>query len=263
MKTWENFEEQCTNFLNKKFGTYAKFVCKGGADSTVPDILVETNSGSLFYIEVKHSPAQCGQFVLLPDLKTKTFEYSSLNGNPINQYSKMIKNYMDNNFSEFVTAGTTGKSIDMPNGSDIFSNWIIQIYKEKGVRFFITNDNIIFPIDRFKEYFEVTAKYRIKRSGSSNVGKRDMNEVIEYISTHGYAITSHYIFKNKLFVVSEQKLHDHRFTVCGREYMFSLRTKEYEIRKLSKTYNANVIFSIRIKSIIKGLSEEEFIDYLK
>ena len=38
MKIWEKFEIQCTDYLNSKFGTYAKFIHKGGADSTVPDI---------------------------------------------------------------------------------------------------------------------------------------------------------------------------------------------------------------------------------
>jgi len=44
--------------------------------------------------------------------------------------------------------------------------------------------------------------------------------------------------------------------------MFSLRGNEYELRKLSNTYNANVIFSIKQKSS-RGLNDEDFIRYLK
>lgn len=62
MAIWEDFEVECTDYLNKRFGAYARFIHQGGADSTVPDILVETNSGHSFYIDAKHSPAQCGQF---------------------------------------------------------------------------------------------------------------------------------------------------------------------------------------------------------
>lgn len=69
MTVWEEFEIQCTNYLNKRFGDYAEFIHQGGADSTVLDILVNTNSGHSFYIDTKHSPAQCGQFVLLPKLQ--------------------------------------------------------------------------------------------------------------------------------------------------------------------------------------------------
>ena len=58
MKLWEEFEIQCTDYLNKRFGQYAKFSHQGGTNSTVPDIFVQTNSGNHFYMEAKHSPAQ-------------------------------------------------------------------------------------------------------------------------------------------------------------------------------------------------------------
>ena len=44
MAIWEEFEIQCTDYLNSRFGAYARFFHQGGADSTVPDILVETKS---------------------------------------------------------------------------------------------------------------------------------------------------------------------------------------------------------------------------
>ena len=263
MAIWEEFEIQCTNHLNDRFGAYAKFFHQGGADSTVPDIFVKTNSGNSFYIDAKHSPAQCGQFVLLPNLETGTFEYSHLNVNRINRYSELIMDYMNNDFDAFREAGTAGKDIDMPNGSDIFADWIIQAYKDKGAEFFITNNYTILPIERFREYFDVTAKYRIKRSGSGNVGKSRLKPVMDYISTHDYVITDSRVAGDKLFVVSPQQLHDHRFILHGIEYMFSLRGDEYELRKLSNTYNANVIFSIKHKASIPGMSEPEFIACLK
>jgi hypothetical protein len=263
MAIWEDFEVECTDYLNKRFGAYARFIHQGGADSTVPDILVETNSGHSFYIDAKHSPAQCGQFVLLPDLETQTFEYSRLNVNRINGYAELIMNHMNADFDAFREAGTAGKDIDMQNGSDIFANWIIQVYRDKGAEFFITNNYTILPIERFSDYFDVTAKYRIKRSGSGNVGKSRLSPVMNYISSHDYIITDSRIAGDKLFVVSPQQLHDHRFILRGIEYMFSLRGNEYELRKLSNTYNANVIFSIKHKASTPGMSEAEFISCLK
>ena len=47
---------------------------------------------------------------------------------------------MNRDFDEFRDAGTAGKEINMQNGSQIFADWIIQTYKEKGARLFITND---------------------------------------------------------------------------------------------------------------------------
>lgn len=171
--TWENFEIDCTNYLNKKFGKYATFEHQGGADSTVPDILVKTKSGRNFYIEAKHTPAQCGQFVLLPNIETQKYVYSPLNVNRINAYATKIMETMNNDFESFKEAGTSGKDIIMPNGTDIFCNWIIDMYNHKGVTHIITNSYTIFPLEKFSSYFDITAKYRIKRSGSSNVGKSE------------------------------------------------------------------------------------------
>lgn len=263
MTIWEEFEIQCTNFLNSKFGAYARFFHQGGSDSTIPDILVKTKSGNSFYIDAKHSPAQCGQFVLLPNLQTRTFEYSRQNVNRINRYAEMIIEYMNNNFDAFRNAGTAGKDINIPNGCDIFANWIIQSYKDKGTEFFITNNYTILPVERFREYFDITATYRIKRSGSNNVGKSHLKPVMDYISTHNYIITDFDVAGNKLFVFSPQQLHNQRFILRGMEYMFSLRGDKYELRKLSNTYNANVIFSIEYKNTTPGMSESEFIDCLK
>lgn len=262
MATWEEFEVQCTNYLNSRFGHYAIFFHQGGADSTVPDILVKTNSGKSFYIDAKHSPAQCGQFVLLPNLGNRTFEYSPKNVNLINRYAEMIMNYMNQDFDAFIEAGVSGKDIYIKNSSDIFANWIIQTYKNKGVRFFITNQYTLLPIERFSDYFEVTAKYRIKRSGSTNVGRSRIPSVMDYIDAHGYAVTGTHINSDKLFISSSRNLHDCRFILHGIEYMFSFRGDKYELRKLSNTYNANVIFSIRQKSS-KGMSDNEFIRCLR
>lgn len=261
MAIWEDFELECTDYLKKVYGTYAKFTHKGGADSTIPDIYVETAHGS-FYIDAKHSPAQCGQFVLLPDISTGTFRYSPQNVNHINTYANKIIEHMNKSFDEYRNAGTAGKDIVMPDNQEIFANWIMKIYKEKGTHFFITNNQTILPIERFKEYFEITAKYRIKRSGSSSVGKNRISAIKEHI-THDYVIQDTRIDGNKLFVISHKPYHNKRFILNGYEYMFSLRNHEYEIRKLSNTYNANVIFSIKLKSEKHGISPDEFISALR
>ena len=263
MAIWENFELDCTDYLNTRFGTYARFIHQGGSNSTIPDILVKTKVGDSFYIDAKHSPAQCGQFVLIPNIETNTFEYSHLNVNHINAYTLMIINYMNSFFDEYRDAGTAGKDIDMPNSEEIFSNWVIDTYKSKCVRYFITNNYTLFPTERFSEYFNITAKYRIKRSGSTKVGKKRIGLVLDYISNHNYVISNTRIDGGKLFVCSPQNLHNNRFILNSYEYMFSLRDREYEIRKLSNTYNANVIFSITQKENKLGMSDDAFISDLQ
>ncbi len=49
MALWEEFEIQCTDYLNDKFGCYAIFSHQGGTDSTVPDILVQTKNGNFLH----------------------------------------------------------------------------------------------------------------------------------------------------------------------------------------------------------------------
>ena len=263
MKKWKKFEIDCTNYLNNMFGTYATFIHQGGADSTVSDIFVKTKSGKTFYIDAKQCPAQCGQFVLLPDIETKTFQYSTKNVNPINSHAEKIIYYMKQHYQKFCEASTTGREIVFPNSSAVFSNWIIQIYQEKRTRFFITNDFAILPIEQFQQYFDVTAKYRIKRSGSSHVGKRQFKPVMDYISSHDYGICDCHMDGDKLFVLSLQNLHNQRFILQGNEYMFSLRNDTYELRRLSNTYHANVIFSIKQRENILGMGNSEFISTLK
>ena len=132
MAIWENFENESAEYLRRTFGAYAQFDCKGGSDSTISDIEVLTRSGKHFYIEAKHCPAQCGQFVLLPNVGTRTFEYSRLNATRINAYSAAIMEHMNRYFDEYKEAGTAGRDVDIENGPAIFASWIVQAYKDKG-----------------------------------------------------------------------------------------------------------------------------------
>lgn len=257
MAIWEDFEIESTEYLNKVFGSYAQFNLDGGSDSTISDIEVITKKGRRFYIEAKHCPAQCGQFVLLPDIATGRFVYSHLNATRINRFSQAIIDHMNNSFEEYKEAGTAGREIVMKNGPDIFAAWIIQAYKDKGARFIITNNNVILRVEDFSKYFYVTAKYRVKRSGSNSVGKGRIYAVSAYLKAN-YPISSLTQDGDKLFITSKQYLHNSRFIIDGTEYMISERSGNYEIRRLSNTFNANVIFSISTKAGVFGLSKQEF-----
>ena len=263
MEKWEQFEIDSTAYLNKKFGKFATFTRQGGYDSTVPDILVRTNKGDEFYIEAKHCPAQCGQFVLLPNLQTLKFDYSSKNINIYNQYAGLIMNEMNKDFKAFKEAGTTGKDIIFSGDQKVFSDWITTFYKNKGVKFVITNGFRVFPVDDFSKVYTISAKYRIKRSGSSSVGLSNMTTVKNHLKSN-YNISSIRQDKDKLFITSSNKLHNQRFILGGYEYMISQRDSEYEIRKLSNTFNANAIFSIEINHNPRYhfLTDDDFIKYL-
>ena len=260
MTIWKDFEEEATEYLNKNFGKYANFILQGGSNSTKEDIKVTTKNNVEFYIEAKHSPAQCGQFVLFPNLKTKKFEYSKQNVNRLNESALKIMSYMNENFDEFKNVGTAGKNIEFLGSQNIFCDWIVEMYKSKNVKFFITNNNTILPIEKFKEYFNVSAKYRVKKSGSSSVGTRGVAKVENFIMSK-YEVKT--IKDNgRLLVLTDQNLHNKHFVLDEQEYMFSKRNQIYEVRKLSKTYNANVIFSVQLKNGVQGVLPKDFISFL-
>lgn len=263
MQRWQIFENQCANYLNKKFSDYATFVGQGGSDSTVSDILVETKIGRIFYIEAKEEQAQCGQFVLFPDNNSRKFIYSEFNKNELNHFSQIIIEYLNDNFEKYSNVGTSGISIDMPNGQEIFSSWIKTAYGHKRTHFFITKGFAIIPIEDFEKAFNVTAKYRIKKSGSSPIPHKYVDEVSEYISAH-YPNTITAVLDKRLVAQSPSHLAGERFELNGYNYMFSSRNdSRYEVRKLSNTYNANVIFSVNFISDKYKLSDDDFIKELK
>ena len=237
--SWRNFEEECTEYLNEKYGT--KFEQQGESDSTVSDILYR-GKDKAFYIEAKMPNAQCGQFVLLPDLKNGVFKYSTKNKTSENEYTRIIVNFMDSNFDEFCNSGTAGSDIDMPKS--VFYNWIINYYKEKGAEFFITKDRgefLIFPIDQFPNYFDVTAKYREKKSGSSSLNNSNISDFEYAMSIAGIDFSF-----SGLDIISDRHLDG--IKVNGNKYNYLLRENgsNYKVRKLSNTRNANVIFSIEL-----------------
>ncbi|MBE6402243.1 MAG: hypothetical protein E7039_00795 [Lentisphaerae bacterium] len=262
MTSWEKFEINSTDYLNNTFGQYAGFRHCGGTDSTKSDIKVITKSKDEFYIEAKECPAQCGQFVLLPDIESGTFAYSKQNTTPLNSHASAIINHMNDFFEEYKEAGTAGKDIYFTDCSQVFTDWIVQHYKDKNVRFIITNNNTILHTEKFADFFIVTAKYRTKRSGSATVGKKIMPLVEKYLQDNFSVMNILYEGRN-LFISSNDDLHNQRFVIADREYRLSRSGNRYEIRKLSNTFNANVIFSINIKSGVQGLSIPEFIACLK
>ena len=67
----------------------------------------------------------------------------------------------------------------------------------------------------------------------------------------------------KLYLKASKNLHDKRFILNGYEYMISQRNDEYEVRQLSNTYNANVIFSISLKQNAQFISNSQLANYLK
>lgn len=259
MRPGEQFEQHCYEYLKKNYKTKdTDFYHEGGMNSTKSDIAAIKNGKIDFYIEAKDSLAQSGQFVLLPDEDREVFIFSSRNRSVQNEITDMIIDYMNNDFYRFNTAGTAGQSLNIDTG--IFADWIIQYYKNKNVKYVISYDRnfVIFPIRKFGQYFNIFAKYRIKKSGSKEPAQKDIALVKQVIRDY-YSTAKFSQEGNKLFVDISERISEDKFTLGNYTYYLSKQnSRDYEVRRLSNTYNMNVIFSIEL---IKAQDENDLEEF--
>lgn len=250
MREWEKFERECCDYLSKTYGSdRVSFIWEGGSDSTAPDIKVYIEGENKFNIEVKSTSAQSGQFVVLN--QNGKFVFSSRNKSTA-ENAEIFLHYMNDNYDRFSIATTAGINLNL--GANDINKWITEYYLSKNSQFIITRDCssfIILPIDKYGEYFETICKYRIKRSGSSNVSKAYANKIVSLFGGQSYT----YIDEKKLCVKSNRYIVKDRLSLDNYDYYVSEKFDDYlYIRKLSNTRNANVIFSIRLKQ------QQEFSD---
>ncbi len=246
MNDSERFEIDSTNYLNNTFSTSrTNFQHMGGHDSTVPDIAVNIDGKLAFFVEAKMSLAQCGQFVLKPNPISQTFDFSAKSDQNI--YCDQIIDHMNQNYNLFINAGTRGVSINLD--SSIFSGWVKSYYQKKLVKYIITYSDqyILLPLDKFDEYFDITATYRCKRSGSSHPSKSNMYEIQKMLSDNN--ITYNITHSSKYtYVHTATNLTDKYMSGTDYEYLFRFEAPDkYLVKRLSNTFNSNVIFSIRLK----------------
>lgn len=238
---WKEFEIFCVNYLNNTYGN--KFAKKGESDSTESDILFTGKEP--FYIEAKMPHSQCGQFVLIPNKAEQKFDYSPRNKSEINLYTLEIIHFMSENFAEYSNLSTKGKIIPLPES--VFVNWIKEYYKSKDVRFFITynDDFIVFPIEHFEHYFSVSCTYRIKKSGSRHLNSKSLPDFKQALDKEGISYTI-----RGLELHSDENIHDKRIAGENKDFLIKEDNGVYQVKILSNTFNANVIFSISLKNNI-------------
>lgn len=252
MKPGEKFELESLAYLENTYTRNGiKFIHHDTTDSTGSDIEVIKDGCTIFFIEAKDTAAQSGQFVLLPNDTTRSFVFSPRNKSVPNEMTKIMIEYMNSDYERFKAAGTAGEPLDI--NPDVFTKWIIGHYKEKNVKYVISKRHhmIICPIEKFGEYFEVSANFRIKKSGSSEPSGKYVNSVIAALQQN-YGLTDIYKQtvngKKKLFVNAPTHFSKIRFELGNYTYYLSPQKIEgnFEVKQLSNTRNKNVIFTINV-----------------
>lgn len=264
MRPGEQFESDSLDYLRKNYGKEGiVFVPHNTSDSTSSDIEVVINGHSEFFIEVKEASAQSGQFVLLSDDTTRSFIFSPRNKSLPNEMTDLMISYMNKDYDGFNAAGTAGKRLEID--PDIFTKWIIEHYRERKVKYVISKRDhmIICSIEKFGDYFEVSACYRVKTSGSSEPSAKNADAVIKELKKR-FNITNVYKQtvkgKKKLFANAPSNLSGTRFTVGNYTYFLAPKDDAglFEVRQLSNTHNSNVIFSINVKQEQLEIDLEQF-----
>ncbi len=258
MKKWEIFECKAFEYIRKTYGTNSniKFEYKGEHDSTAPDVEVTPLTLAPFNIEIKSPSAQCGQFVLLDENGKFVFSKDNISDENI---AKTILDHMNKNYKKYKSPGKKGIEVEVSTETSI--NWICDYYKAKKTKFFISKYKtkyIILPIEKIGDYFTVKCMYRVKKSGSKNVPKRDATKVKEL-----YGAEYHY--EGKHFVIEDSNLKIGDTRSFGNDIL-NVSKKQgngYVITVLGKTNNPNVIFQIKSKKSQDSTDIELFKEALK
>lgn len=241
LKQWELFEEESCQYIKKMLRGKAAVSCQGKGDSTTSDIKVTTKSGHTFFIESKQCPSQAGQFVVVPNLEERAFEFSRKNKTSFNKESAQILRNISRDFDRFYRAGTKGEPVNIDE--ETMYNWVESHYKSLFVEFFITNNFAVSSIADIRKTFQVTATCRAKRSGSRPVPKKSFTKVLDFLKSElgGVRID---VLSDYLIWMPEIQPKTKTFELEDERYYLSPFGSGYKVKKLSKTNSLSIVFSL-------------------
>lgn len=248
MENWQKFELDCFSYIEKNYSqNEILFVPSGQHDPTQPDIIVKRNGNTLFNIEVKSQVAQCGQFVLHPDFSNRCFVFSKRNKSSEEKAQKFI-DYMNDKFEIFCDLKPTELQIQ----KEFMFDWVKYYYAEvKKTRYFMSefnNEYVIFPLDKINEYMDIKCLYRIKKSGSTDLTHPNIGDFMDSLESNGISHFSELIQKDKSYFIKLNEERD-KIKIQGKKkrYLLCKEGDLYQVRMLSNTTNANIIFTISTK----------------
>lgn len=272
---WNKTEEECYKYILSILPHTFTAEQLGGSDSTCGDIKILKNDTLLTCVEVKEATSQAGQFVIEPSSMNDRYIFSKGNKTS-SKYCQPIIDYLNDYFEKFKFVAQNSIRVDCPNTISI-SRIINEYLYEKNTNFFITKDNtnyLIFKTEDLGLYFDVECNLRRKKSGSSGIPKSDYNKVIELINEYLKSLNikgNAYGNKNdeKMYVQCEdsnKQLKGTRIEFDALNYTIFFSYKDhnfYELRKLSKTNNPNIIFTLTLKKNHPNSDITAFLNFLR
>lgn len=272
MNNWKDFETLNVNYLKDNLINLNVDIEKmGDADSTRPDIqIVLNNNLKKFFIETKMPSSQTSQFVV--EIENNRFIYGKKNKFESNEFSEEIINILNENFKYYKNVGQSGLEVPVP--MLIAFGWIVSNMKNKNVEFIMSvdnhNNNVIIPVEKFNEFFNVKTILRRKKSGSTPIPKIyyddfktnlekefiDYSPIIFIQSNHLYIKLNKELSKNECYIKSDL-LENKSY------YLSNTEDNVYEVKLTSATNNPNIIFELSAKSAnIDSFTIQTLIDYI-
>lgn len=208
-KKSDQFEIDVARYLNDTYGKKynLEFERIGGSNSTVSDIFIKVKSSdnlSSNYIECKMVRAQAAHITLDEVREDETvvgYKYNSTTEdseddiiainvlvNYINERFKYIsKSHPYLKFGEaYADINTDDQvkfAVDNKTAQDNFVKAIIRHYKKKNVKFVASGKSgdspKIFKLENFANNFDISATFRVLRSGSRDVSKIHVKSAVE------------------------------------------------------------------------------------
>jgi hypothetical protein len=247
---WQKFEEEAQKYIKEKINLKdVEIKFEGGSDSNVGDIRIIKKNKHLFNIEIKKDCSQIGQFVILPDNKNKNFVLGNLKFNT-KRISK-IHTHMNNNFEYYKSPNSTG--IILKCSKDLMYESIKLYCDDHNIKFFISKKESssfkIISTQNFEKNFDVSGKYRKKKSGTSylkdseplrNHLKKLFKDCLIFTDEKGLIIKLSEEESSKL------KLKKNRSSIFSdiNIYFSPKGNNEFYLKKKSGTNNPTLIFSI-------------------
>ncbi len=247
---WQDFEINTTKYLNDTYGNSSLvFIHEGGFDSCKPDIYVYRDEDNIFNIECKFKKSQSSQFVLLEDPSNKTFSFSSKNKSNEDDAEELIIHVNQNYDYYSKKKSTNRRNNKLICDQDIINNYMVKNLSRKS-SIIITSDFTnnfsdskpltISKIVDIPINYNTTGTYRTKQSGTRNANNND----IRLLNLETEKIN------NKIFVCDpDQKLNSYQDNNVFLSKVNSDGLRE--VRKRSKTYNSNIIFSLSLNDEAK------------
>lgn len=254
MKTWENFENEITGYLDEMLKDYdLEIIQYGNANSTMPDIEITlNNTKDSFFIETKMPLSQTSQFVV--EIENNKFKYGNNNKFKSNAFSDDILDILNDNYEMYKNVSQSSFIVPVPE--TIAFGWIISNMKNKNVEFIMSVDSNnrerIIPIKSFGDFFNVRTIFRRKKSGSTSLPKK-YYEDFKTIFNQRFKDYKLIIEKSKLYVELNKDLQKSECYIDSeilenKKYFLSKKENNlYEVKLTSSTNNPNIIFELSAK----------------